>query len=142
MTMRSATLSAHDAAILAAWPLGAIRRVMMPQTGVVHRTLLVESATGCYALRAYRHAHRAPVEREHALIAYAAARGIPAVCPVPLPAADLDLAAAWYGQLRLHDLWLYNGYYLEGNQRLARFIRPDPFVPFTTRWKALVPLLA
>jgi homoserine kinase type II len=38
-------------------------------------------------LRGYRHRERAPVDREHALIAYAAARGVPAVAPLPLPAS-------------------------------------------------------
>lgn len=86
------TLTTEDAQILAVWHLGPISRVSVPQTGVVHRTLLIESATGCHVLRAYRHIHRAPVEREHTLIAYAAAHGIPAVRPVPLPTGGTILA--------------------------------------------------
>lgn len=316
-------VSAEDAQVVAAWGLGGVRDVRVPRTGVVHRTLLLDCADGRFALRAYRYAKRAPVEREHALIAQVAARGIPAVRPVPLleggtvlerggrfyalfpfapgrhiararlgpralaamggflaklhcalaecspegmrprnldmdatrtlegiaqllavihskperdaadalaleqlasrraavvrtpgapatplavlpfqtihgdyqegnlffqenqvsaiidwdqaylaprawevvrvldlvcrldparcraflagyraghtlSAGDLDLAAAWYGHMRLHDLWLYNAYYLEGNQRLARFITPGPFVPFGARWQTLI----
>lgn len=320
------TLALADTQAIAAWHLGAITTVTVPATGVVHRTLLLDSAAGPYVLRAYRHTTRMPVAREHALIAYAAARAIPAVRPVPLPdgdtilerdahfyalfpfapgsqisrsrlapadlaamgrflahlhialadypashvkprawtadpavtlaaidrlasfilalptitetdavalerlesrrrwieqspgapavpltmlpfqvthgdyqdtnlffanadvsaiidwdqaypapraweavrvldlvcrldparsraflaayravqslpAADLNLAAAWYSHLRAHDLWLYHAHYLEANQRVTGFIHPGPFVPFLTRWQTLVPLL-
>ncbi|HEY7833242.1 MAG TPA: phosphotransferase [Ktedonobacterales bacterium] len=306
---------------IAAWRLGAVRRARVPRQGVVHRTLLLDCDAGRFALRAYRHADLARVEREHALIAAVAVRGIPAVRPVPLPeggtvlaregrfyalfpfalgrqiararlgpralaamggflarlhhalaecqvegmrpramdldagrtlagiarllavirarpdgdaldalerltrqraevecaagasaaplnalpfqvihgdyqeenlffsdgsvsaiidwdqaylaprawevvrvldlvcrldparcraflagyraghtlpAGDLDLAAAWYGSMRLHDLWLYTSYYLEGNERVARFIAPGPYVPFGARWRAMM----
>lgn len=60
----------------------------------------------------------------------------------PIAPADLDRAAANYGLLRAHDLWVYNSYYLEGNERVGRFITPGGFVPLVARWAALRPALA
>jgi homoserine kinase type II len=78
-------LAGADHAVLEAWHLGLIRRVETPATGAINRVLLLTTDAGKYVLRAYRHRERYPVEVEHALIAYAAARGIPAVQPIPLP---------------------------------------------------------
>lgn len=50
---------------------------------------------------------------------------------------ELDLAAAGYAEMRANDLWVYKAIYLEGNDRVRRFLRPGPFVPFTDRWAAL-----
>jgi Ser/Thr protein kinase RdoA (MazF antagonist) len=74
-----------EAAIAAAWGVGAIRAAALPDAGTVNRTVLLTTARGRFALRGYRHRDRGPVDREHALIAYAAARGVPAVAPLPLP---------------------------------------------------------
>jgi homoserine kinase type II len=71
-------------ALLAAWSLGDLLSLRRPATGSVHRTLLLTTTAGSYALRAYRYAEREAIAREHALIAYAAARGIPAIAPFPL----------------------------------------------------------
>lgn len=59
----------------------------------------------------------------------------------PLAPDDLDRAAAAYGLMRAHDLWLYNAYYLEGNERVGRFITPGGFVPIAASWSALRPAL-
>jgi homoserine kinase type II len=70
---------------LGAWPIGAVRSLAEPPSGAINRTLLVAAERGDYVLRGYRHRERGPVEREHALIAYARERGVPAVAPLPLP---------------------------------------------------------
>jgi homoserine kinase type II len=75
---------ADEAGVAGAWGVGAVLTAALPATGTVNRTLLLTTARGRFALRAYRHRERAPVDREHALIAHAAARGVPAVAPVPL----------------------------------------------------------
>jgi Ser/Thr protein kinase RdoA (MazF antagonist) len=87
-----------DLGALAAWDVGEVRSVSMPGTGTINRTLLVETASGSYVLRGYRHADRAPVTREHAAIAHARARGIPAVAPLPLPSSGtiLDRGGRFY----------------------------------------------
>ena len=74
-----------DLAILSAWRIGAVRSISTPELGTINRTLLVDSAGGSYALRAYRHPDRAPVEREHEVIAHVCAQGLPAVAPIALP---------------------------------------------------------
>src|SRR5687768_5445064 len=73
------------AEVVGAWGVGAIAAAAAPATGTINRTVLLTTARGRFALRGYRHRDRAPVDREHALIAYAAARGVPAVAPLPLP---------------------------------------------------------
>jgi homoserine kinase type II len=87
-----------DLNMLTAWHVGEVRSVSMPSTGTINRTLLFETASGSYVLRGYRHAERAPVEREHAAIAHARARGIPAVAPLPLPSGGtiLDRGGRFY----------------------------------------------
>jgi homoserine kinase type II len=75
-----------DLNILAAWGIGDVRSVTTTRAGVINHTWLIEAAAGRYVLRGYCHAVRAPVEREHTLLAYACAHGLPAVMPIQLPA--------------------------------------------------------
>ncbi|HJZ49424.1 MAG TPA: phosphotransferase [Roseiflexaceae bacterium] len=84
--------------MLRAWKIGAVHAISTPDYGTINRTLVVESAAGSYVLRAYRHAERAPVEREHAAIAFACAHGLPAVAPIGLPggATILDRHGRYY----------------------------------------------
>jgi Ser/Thr protein kinase RdoA (MazF antagonist) len=70
---------------LSAWHIGPVLATGTPTHGTINRTLLVDSGSGEYMLRAYRHAEQAPIGREHALIAHAIAHGLPAVAPLPLP---------------------------------------------------------
>jgi homoserine kinase type II len=74
-----------DLELLGAWEIGTVHAIDTPDTGTINRTLLVEAAGGSYVLRGYRHADRAPVEREHAAIAHACSHGLPAVAPIALP---------------------------------------------------------
>jgi homoserine kinase type II len=74
--------------ILGAWPIGEVMSLREPGAGSINQTLLVAAASGRYALRAYRSPERAWVEREHAIIAFVRAAGLPAVAPLPLPGDD------------------------------------------------------
>ncbi len=87
------TMDLHRLAeiLLPSWGLGPILSSTTPSTGFINRTLLLRTPGGRYALRAYRHRDRLPIEREHALIAYAHARGVPAVPPLPLPSGETIL---------------------------------------------------
>ncbi|GEM_PF-1361409 len=78
-------------AIFRAWRLGEVLAVALPATGAIHRTLLLTTTTGPYVVRGYRHAERAPVEREHALIAHMQAQGIPAPAPLAMPDGETIL---------------------------------------------------
>lgn len=81
-----AGLSPEDHAALSSWQIGPILGAAVPATGTVNRTVLVQTASGAHALRAYRRRveGRARVEWEHAAIGWAAARGVPVCLPLPL----------------------------------------------------------
>ena len=72
--------------ICAAWILSPILSTWKTDSGTIHITLLLSTAERKYALRAYRYAEdqRWRIETEHALIAYARLKGLPAVAPLPL----------------------------------------------------------
>jgi homoserine kinase type II len=80
-----------DLELLSAWPIGAVRSIEAAESGTINRTLLVEAPSGSFVLRVYRHSERAPVEREHAAIAHACARGLAAVAPIALPSGETIL---------------------------------------------------
>lgn len=69
-----------------AWNLPPILSTWTPATGTIHRTLLLKTAHGSYALRAYRYTTDEcwRILCEHALTAYVRARGLPALLPLPL----------------------------------------------------------
>jgi homoserine kinase type II len=93
MSVASLHPSLADAdSILAAWGVGPILAAHTPASGSINATLLLTAPGGAYALRAYLHADAAGVAREHALIAHAASRGIPAVRPIALPDGATTLA--------------------------------------------------
>ncbi len=68
------------------WNLSPILSTWMPDTGTVHQTLLLKTAAGNYALRAYCYKadERWRISCEHALIAFVQAHGLPALAPIPL----------------------------------------------------------
>jgi homoserine kinase type II len=78
--------------LLAAWGVGPVHSAERPSSGTIHQTWLVSTGAGRLVLRGYRYEERAPVEREHALIAHAAARGLPVVAPLPLVSGGTILA--------------------------------------------------
>jgi Ser/Thr protein kinase RdoA (MazF antagonist) len=84
MTATSATFAECEQ-LLAAWGVGPLLRATEPASGSINATLLVQTPRGAYALRASLGAEPAAIAREHAVIAYAANRGVPAVAPLPLP---------------------------------------------------------
>ena len=59
----------------------------------------------------------------------------------PLSLEALEVAAGCYGLMRAYDLWLYEGIYLEGNNRLRQFLKPGSFVPVEEDWALLRPRL-
>ena len=58
-----------------------------------------------------------------------------------LPAAQLDDGAHRYGTGTLHDTWVYDSVYRNGDDRARRFIRPGPYVPFERQWQQVRDLL-
>ena len=85
MSTNTQLVSAADLAALSSWRLGPVLGAAIPATGTVNRTVLVQTASGAYALRACRRPDRARVEWEHQAIGWASARGIPVCPPIPLP---------------------------------------------------------
>ncbi|HEU5229596.1 MAG TPA: phosphotransferase [Ktedonobacteraceae bacterium] len=83
-----------------AWNLASILATWTPETGTIHRTLLLKTATANYALRAYRYTaeERWRVVCEHALIAYVREHNLPAIAPVSLSngATILEHAGRFY----------------------------------------------
>lgn len=58
--------------------------------------------------------------------------GYRSIQPLTLP--ELDCAAACYGLMRAHDLWMYEAIYDQGNERVRAFIDPHGFLPHGERW--------
>jgi Ser/Thr protein kinase RdoA (MazF antagonist) len=56
---------------------------------------------------------------------------------LPLSLEELDITAHAYSWMRTHDMWLYEEYYLQGNQRVRQFYSPHAFRPLIERWHAL-----
>jgi homoserine kinase type II len=56
---------------------------------------------------------------------------------LPLSSEELDITANVYSWIRTHDMWLYEEYYLQGNQRVRQFFSPHAFTPLIERWHAL-----
>ena len=80
--------------LLGAWRVGPALSAIAPGAGTIHRTLLIATAAGEYALRGYRYGEIRPIADEHALIAYAGERGVPAVAPLALPGGGTILERA------------------------------------------------
>ncbi|GCE09711.1 phosphotransferase enzyme family protein [Dictyobacter aurantiacus] len=70
-----------------AWNLPPVRVTWKPDSGTIHRTVLLRTGQVNYALRAYRYSNeqRWKIEGEHAIIAHVQQHGLPAIAPLPLP---------------------------------------------------------
>jgi homoserine kinase type II len=79
------TVLPSDYDLVCAWRIGTILNLQVPDTGTIHRTVLVDADQGSFALRGYRYKTRRRIENEHALIRHAAANGLPVPLPLPLP---------------------------------------------------------
>lgn len=84
--------------LVRAWDLGAIYAIRVPSTGTMHQTFLLDTAQGQRVLRAYRPCERSRVEREHAVIAYAAQQRLPVMVPIPWRTGETILGRndRWY----------------------------------------------
>lgn len=78
-------LTTDQRLVIAKWRRGAVLRSARPRSGAVNETILLTLTDGDYVLRGYRHRGEAPIQREHAIIAYVRAHGFPAIGPLPLP---------------------------------------------------------
>ena len=56
---------------------------------------------------------------------------------LPLSSQALDVAAHVYSWIRTHDLWIYEEYYMRGNQRVQPFFSGKDFTPLIERWNTL-----
>ena len=73
---------------LGAWQIGRIVSAVVPATGTVNRTLIVQAERGAFALRVSSRA-RERVEWEHECITFAAAQRVPVCRPIPTPNGTL-----------------------------------------------------
>ena len=55
----------------------------------------------------------------------------------PLDPGELEAAAVAWGRMQAHNLFLYEALYVDGNERLRRFLRPGGFRPVEERWAAV-----
>lgn len=75
----------QDEQAIVTWQIGQIKALTPIAHGTVNRTLAVETKSGQFVLRAYRHTSRLPIKREHEVIKFVGQRGIPVLNPIPLP---------------------------------------------------------
>lgn len=81
-------------AALEHWDAGSLVSSQSPTTGKINTTLIVTCQQGRFVLRRHERRDKARTEQQHAVVAYAAAKGAPAVPAIPLPdggtVLDLD----------------------------------------------------
>ncbi|GHO51396.1 phosphotransferase enzyme family protein [Ktedonospora formicarum] len=104
-----------------AWKLSPILSTWTPATGTIHRTLLLKTSNGNYALRAYRYTsdEHWRILCEHALTTYVKTHGLPALTPLPLANGEsiLEHGGCFYAlfpfapgyQIARGDLTLHEG---------------------------------
>lgn len=56
---------------------------------------------------------------------------------LPLSHDELDLLIYCYGWMRAQNLWLYEELYIEGNERVRRFLPDGPFIPISEKWERI-----
>jgi Ser/Thr protein kinase RdoA (MazF antagonist) len=69
--------------VISAWSVTKVHSITTPNTGKVNTTIIIDSPQGKFAFRKYNHTDQLRVQRVNAVIQFAAAHGIPAVCPIP-----------------------------------------------------------
>lgn len=77
-------MTEEERAALSEWQVGRIISAVVPATGTVNRTLLVQAERGEFALRVSARG-RERTEWEQECIAFAAALGVPVCRPIPMP---------------------------------------------------------
>ena len=80
-------LTEEERAVLDEWQIGRILSAVVPMTGTVNRTLMVQAERGAFALRVSARG-RGRAEWEHECIA-AAALGVPVCHPIPTPSGTI-----------------------------------------------------
>lgn len=86
--------SAEVVDVLAAWDIGPVREVASDTLGTINQTWLVTSETGRYAVRLSGHRDPSVLDRECELLAFAIAKGVPALEPVTSRAGERFLEMA------------------------------------------------
>ncbi len=76
-------LAEEERAALSEWQIGCIVSAVVPATGTVNRTLLVQAERGAFVLRVSARG-RERAEWEHECIAFAATQGVPVCRPIPI----------------------------------------------------------
>jgi Ser/Thr protein kinase RdoA (MazF antagonist) len=79
--------------VLRRYALGALLDLEALSAGMLNQNLRAVTARGGYFLKGYRYSDPAPIAREHALLAFAVDRGVPAVAPLAAPGGATFLRA-------------------------------------------------
>ena len=74
--------------VLSEWQIGRLVSAVVPATGTVNRTLIVQAERGAFALRVSSRA-RERVEWEQECIVFAATHGVPVCRPIPTPSGTI-----------------------------------------------------
>ena len=70
--------------LLGFWTAERIRSISVPDAGTINTVRILVTDSRSYVLRIYRHTDSQRIEREHRVVHWVRARGIPAVAPLPL----------------------------------------------------------
>ena len=103
---------------LAHWDTGRLVSSTSPATGKINTTLVVTCEKGQFVLRRHSRRNKHRTERQHAVVAYAAEKGAPAVPAIPLARGDtvLDLDGADYSLYSFVE-----GYQVDRGQTLNEY---------------------
>ena len=92
--------AAHRVAdeLLRRFALGPPLHLEVAPGGLLNQNLFARTALGAYFLKGYRYADPEPIRREHALIRFAVAAGLPALAPLATPAGEtlLRIGGRWW----------------------------------------------
>src|ERR671935_8987 len=71
--------------LLRRYGLGTLLEAEVVSAGLLNQNLRAVTARGGFFLKGYRYSDPTPIAREHALMAFAAGRGVPVVAPLAGP---------------------------------------------------------